>query len=526
MNYRVSLMALIFATLNLPIQFAASATEEYSPNPIDTEKYLQEFHSNPKRVMNSPLLKRDEHGHVVTNASSPFDQAGVSAADRLKARDEVRARICRASGRDCDPAKPGRRSGFAVADEKNQITRFLYNPTFSRNLLEMEKANLLQVTLQEAPWSDSFWPTRKGLIARRWRDASFPNSNTWADNYGYVQFWPPFIISTDTMAPSEKYDLLVGDYAFPLTDAMWKDGKYYADQGRNVPGWAGLCHGWAPAAIMSKNPMRSVTVRSETGRDITFYPSDIKALASLAWGEAPGKFNFVGERCKVNDPKEDAVGRVIDPNCFDVNPATWHMGVVHQLGVEKRSFVFDATYDYQVWNYPVYAYQYHYFNPQTLATSKKLASAMVKVGDFTIDKFKTYRSPEARYIVGISMDVSYAIPTQPSSKPVKKSTFHTVRYVYDLELDANGTIVGGEWYSNFHPDFIWNPLPESHPLSDAEKALPAPVAWDGQSAIPRELLDAARTASPKKQPLAAIVEALVRMASEPEAGTAPGSSTP
>ena len=30
-----------------------------------------------------------------------------------------------------------------------------------------------------------------------------------------------------------------------------------------------------------------------------------------------------------------------------------------------------------------------------------------------------------------------------------------VTYWYDLELDEDNNIVGGEWYTNRHPDFLW-----------------------------------------------------------------------
>ena len=33
-----------------------------------------------------------------------------------------------------------------------------------------------------------------------------------------------------------------------------------------------------------------------------------------------------------------------------------------------------------------------------------------------------------------------------------------VQYLYDLELDDHDNVVGGEWYTNFHPDFCGYPL--------------------------------------------------------------------
>lgn len=504
---RFSLLALIFISFNIqPAQ-----ASQHTSNPVELNSYLSEFHRNPKKVMNSPLAKRDENGNLVPQTFRVF----ANDFEMFEARNKTRESICKTSGKDCSEAAAVRKHRFASINEANLVVSFLYNPIYEKKLIEIERVGLLKAQLPVAPWSDSFWPTTKGLIGRRWGDPNYPDAKTWVENFNYIQSSPAINKPIDQLSASEKYDLLLGDTSFKLTEAMWNSGKKSMEDKGFVPGWAGLCHGWAPAAFMAANPQKSVTLTGVNGQRITFNPSDIKALSSLAWGDAPPRVNFVGRRCWTNDPAEDAVGRVIDPDCFDVNPATWHLGVVHQIGVEKRSFVFDATYDYQVWNYPVHAYSYHYFNPQTLAISNTMNGAAVSVRDFTIDKFKSYRAPNAVTVVGISMDLTYAIPTKPSATPVKTSAFHTVRYVYDLELDAEGRIIGGEWYSNFHPDFIWNPLPGSRPLSKGELQLgPLAPTWDGHSAIPAELLRAAPVSSSKGQPLAAIVEALVARAQE------------
>ena len=170
--------------------------------------------------------------------------------------------------------------------------------------------------------------------------------------------------------------------------------KYTFDTKGAVPGWAGICHGWSPASIMTPAPKRSVTVISASGAPVIFYPSDIKALASAAWANSPPKNFLAGTRCNVGRPAEDEMGRVIDAGCFDVNPGTWHMAVVNEMGLHKRSFVIDAQYDFQIWNYPLYSYHYSYFNPQTLETSDTFSGAKVRASDFTVDKFKKYRSPD------------------------------------------------------------------------------------------------------------------------------------
>jgi hypothetical protein len=501
----VMLVAFLFSS------FLAYATE--TTNPTRLEDYLTEFHKDPKRVMNTPLSKIDSLGRLVKAKQNPIGSFDAQEEARFHDRMELREKICLdASGRPCPKPKDSR---FAAPTEANQINAFVYNPNVNKNLFAMEQAGQLQAAVPNAPWSDSYWPMKFGLLARRWGDKGFPGSDVWLENFNYYLAHPTSSVPVAQLSPAEKYDLLMGDSALTLTSSQWGAGKFHHDKKGSVPQWAGLCHGWSPASIMVPNPKKTIVAVSPSGQSIPFYPSDIKALAALSWGEASPRKRFVGTRCETAHPKEDQVGRVLNEGCFDVNPATWHMAVVHQIADMKRSFVMDATFDLEVWNYPVYSYKYTYFNPQTLATSTTLAGATVKTGDFTIDKFRSYRSPLAKYVVGIAMDVNYSIPTQPSTKPIPVPLFHAVKYVYDLEIDENGTILGGEWYSNFHPDFLWNPLPDSHPLSYGELAMPAPVAWDGNGAVPVELRQAASLSSRRGQPVSVVVEALVQRAIAP-----------
>jgi hypothetical protein len=476
----------------------------WGANPIEVEDYLREFHSNPKKVMNDQLLRRDETGRVV-EYDPVFSEQAISNQEFMTTRFKIRQQICERSGQSCD--EPQKSKYLAEPMATDRVENFLYQINIVRRLNEMEMRGLTKTVLETPPWSESYWPTQKGALGRRYSDPSFPNSTDWQLNYDYF-----LAVPRAPMSPAEKYDYLVGDSTWSLSDASWQKGVRLKRDYGTVPGWMGICHGWAPASFMFPQPKRGVTVNTYHGGSVTFSPSDIGALAALLWAEGPPPVRFIGDRCWKPNPVEDEVGRVVDPNCFATNPGTWHVGIVNQLGIAKRSFVYDATYDYQVWNFPVYAYQYSYFNPQTLAVSKKLATAIVPIQNFKLDKFKSYRSPRAKYIVGIAMDVSYAKETEPSSSMKSgKSVFRTVRYVYDLELDETYKIIGGEWYSNHHPDFMWNPVPGSRAMSRGEKEAGLSVRWDGTGPIPVELIQAARKSSPYDEPVAGIIEALIEL---------------
>ncbi len=493
--------------------------------PLATTDFLKAFHANPREVMHMRPAKRDEAGRVLDLMAVHVYSSKNEAKAAIIHRDEIRKQICTRAGVDCDATPTdGAVDGTvpsSAPDNKNTIEGFttVAVANIIRNPMEMEARGLRSHVLGNSPWSDSFWPVTRGFVARRYADGGFPNSTDFSANYGYVQARPAWTVGTNQMSPSEKYDFLVGDSSWRLTNRAWGKGNRYIQQYGFVPTWVGLCHGWAPASLMTPMPVRSVTVPAANGTAVTFYPSDVKALASVLWGEAPPIVRFAGARCKKFNPQEDDVGRVTTEGCYDVNPGTLHMALVNELGQQQRGFVMDSTFDFEVWNYPIAAYAYHYFNPQTLTVSDTIVGSRVALNKFTIDKFKSYRSPNGRYVVGIAMDVTYASVLQPSTKVISKQKYHTVRYVYDLELDANNNIIGGEWYSNFHPDFLWNPPVNSRAMAAVEKASLEPVTWDGQSPISASIRNMALKASSKGEPLAVVVERLVQMASIPDAET-------
>src|SRR5690606_31047182 len=50
-------------------------------------------------------------------------------------------------------------------------------------------------------------------------------------------------------------------------------------------------------------------------------------------------------------------GRPLDGDCIDTNPGTFHLLVSNFLGLRQTGFVYDRTYDYQVWNQPIAGYR-------------------------------------------------------------------------------------------------------------------------------------------------------------------------
>jgi hypothetical protein len=385
----------------------------------------------------------------------------------------------------------------------------------------MDAAGLGSAELPVTPWSDDYWAIYRGVIGRRYADPSFPNSTDWKTNFDYVAARPAAKIagsgeqaSIDALAPSEKYDLLVGDAAGTLTAAMWNEGARLYDQTGSVETWMGICHGWSPAAYNLPRPQRAVTVRTPKGLYLRFFPSDIKALASLLWANSGPSLRFIGTRCTEKDPAKDENGRVLSDAAFDNNPGTWHVAVVNQIGVARRALVMDATYDYEVWNQPVCGYEIHYFNPQTMRFAASAAEATVDHGDFSRDRFSRYRTPGYAAALGVAMRTRYVAETAPTHAAIddpSEDRIVVVDYYYDLELDSEGAILGGEWYVNRHPDFLWSPPPGVHAVTPGDAF--ATGDWAAGAPVPPSWQGAAVRAATDGLPLAKIVERLFALAS-------------
>lgn len=487
------------------------------------EAFLEEFHSNPKAVMDQIPVKDNvqQDGLKIT----VIPESAVAGNAFVAQKDAQRSQICKLNEttgvETCLDSLAGRAS-ILNNDRAEDLVDL--GERALKTLGAMDNRNLDNAKLSVRPWSDDYWAIAKGILSYRYADPN-KNSGDWKAHTDYVREIPAdtFIESgmIDILSPAEKYDLLVGDKNFSLTKKMMDEGRYYYESQGKVESWMGICHGWAPAAYMLDRPTNIVTVKSATGLEIPFYPSDIKSLGSLLWANVRTYTKFSGGRCNTKDPKKDSQsGRIVDQECFDTNPGTWHKSVVNQIGISNRSFIIDATYDYEVWNQPVYSYSYKYFNPQTFQTAKgDYKQAAINVKDFTKDKFKSYRNPKAKKIVGVEMRVEYIAETRPTHREYDNDNFDLVTgvtYRYDLELDGRGKIIGGEWYSNKHPDFLWTPPKSTRALTQLDKQIENAIRsgrqdlkWQSGDALPAIWASNAPLMSQKGEPLGLIVEGLI-----------------
>ncbi len=490
----------------------ALATRAYGDSPTQEEfqAFISAFNSTPKAFIDFKPPKRS--GNLLVE-SSLFSAEEVASEEFLKIKDDFRTGrafeaisdyghhkgICGPEGCVGDEIAPGKRKAL------NNVSLFFdpeeLPPTRQViHLDQMETMGLMSHNLESEPWSDDYWPIYRGILGARYVDSDFTNLPT-----DFMKFKEFVLDPVNTffalfqksdgrrdrheLSPSEKYDLLVGYHPQSqseeiggwLTPSMWAQGQAYYDRFKKVETWMGICHGWAPASYMVKTPAKAIDLALDDGSSLTLYPSDIKGLASYLWSNTGYDSTFLGGRCyeKSTDLERDPEsGAIVNESCFDVNPKNWHIAMVNQLGIAKRSFVLDVTYDQEVWNQPVRAYSYTYFNPSTGRLAQSLAEAAVRSDDPWRTERDPFRNIRGRNeggtpdkIVGVRMDVTYMVETSPSHREHQRNDSHTVTYIYDLEInevDGHNVIVGGEWYSNKHPDFIWSARTNARPAIDLE----------------------------------------------------------
>lgn len=381
---------------------------------------------------------------------------------------------------------------FSTEEIKSRVSNLSEDSSPLLNVFEIERQRLSQGKTQSQPWSGPFWPIKFGMIANPYQERTV---------FSYAGFLPLFdaikpyekrnnyIISNEALldeealsklAPSEKYDLLLGNQ-LDLSNRVWdyinkwkNDRKWEFITSIDLPGesfeiekknrilanWEGICHGWAPASGIVPKPEKTVVATLPDGRKLPFHPEDIKALVSLTWANSLVQDQVISEgwRCNKRNPKRDKWGRYYDteleygellPRCADMHPAVYHLALVNLTGKQGRSFVFDKDGKLPIANQPLAGYKFKYFHPDN-GEDLPFNEALTAYAEYrSFDPFKESRNPATKYIIGVEATITYADWTMPKdfseSESYLKDKTGELTSLYDLEIDQAGNIVGGQW---------------------------------------------------------------------------------
>lgn len=335
----------------------------------------------------------------------------------------------------------------------------IFEDSFKMTLDSLPKSGETKII----PWSDTYWPTFKGGISYRWNETDCGNIPE-NERRGYtIGKMPPKL---SCLSPSEKFDLLMGDKKWTLTNYERKrtgimktiPGSNEYDPQFKIAGWEGICHAWSPATIAYEEP-KPTLLKNPDGIVIPFGSSDIKAL--LAFGihlESPiipqlrNTTRFAGTRCSEDFKKlkkdlelgkisrNEFVKKMSDANCTeDINAGSFHIILTNQIGIRDQAFVIDRTRDAEVWNQPVFAYEYQTFP--------------------YFDRIPEDSHPKTESLVRVVLKIKMIVEIEPTwnARPYPKGVneIKEEKYEYLLELGSNGLILGGKWISENRPDFVW-----------------------------------------------------------------------
>ena len=333
------------------------------------------------------------------------------------------------------------------------------------------------------PWTDTYWPSRRASIADRWNDQSNPSPYTYK-LYSKEELTKLSQDELKKLSPAEKYDIYMGRYDYPSVEWSRKWNK------PSNPGWAGICHGWAPASALYQEP-RPVNVTNQDGISVPFGSGDVKGLLSYYQGnsflyqltnvqspylaltgnetqeELDSKRTsagdaidgqktpaiIVGNTCiadgrkrvlsgEINFKPLELLRRRFDSGCRkdDLNAGAFHVILTNQIGIQKRALIADIDRTGQVWNHPIYTYQSRVLNTKR-------------------PSFRASREAVKELVVQTTIGFAGEVPQSQwdalGGSDIEKKSLRSLTFKYRVEINANGEIVGGRWVSRYVPDFLW-----------------------------------------------------------------------
>uniref|UniRef100_H3GZC8 Transglutaminase elicitor n=1 Tax=Phytophthora ramorum TaxID=164328 RepID=H3GZC8_PHYRM len=340
--------------------------------------------------------------------------------------------------------------------------------TYFGTKMEMTLKNLPTVgVFSPSPWAGPYWPTYEDSINVVWSAGQPSAAEKYAKafNKDVTAFMDKVSKVNGIDSQSRRTKCTSDTDCSTLTDGSSCAIRAGKTSGYCIPSWFGICHAWAPAAILEAEPNCAV---QQNG--VTFQPMDLKALVSLVYDGARVSTVFTGARYNGATDSTDSYGRHSNNAYRDLNPAFFHVAAANLLGKLNASFVVDVTAGLEVWNQPVRGFK---VNSQTSYTPEDAAK--------TFYGLQTYPwNAAAKSIMYVKARLSWIVETYTDGGLVSSGRINQYTtgqtYNYLLELDAAGKIIGGEWVydsRDSHPDFLW--LPKAKP--DASVVTPVGLSY-------------------------------------------------
>jgi hypothetical protein len=224
--------------------------------------------------------------------------------------------------------------------------------------------------------------------------------------------------------------------------------------------WQGLNQAFAAAALHFA-PVEKVNLKAKSGVIIPFAADDVYALLTLAMQQRPPRAVPLVARCGVGSVRTDVNPQTMrrelrrtasDKLCPDLSPALFHATLVHQIAKRDEGFVLEGEQNSE----PVVAYE-----------TRVAQELPISAGS----------APNTKRVLRVKTVLFYTADTPVYSFDEEKTyPYETDNYVYDLDLDAKGEMIGGRWVDtrqaapDFKPDLLWK-VGDVPPLDDTTQQI-------------------------------------------------------
>ncbi|EEY60770.1 elicitor-like transglutaminase, putative [Phytophthora infestans T30-4] len=294
------------------------------------------------------------------------------------------------------------------------------------------KGQFPHATAPNTPWPSSYWPTFQDSINHVWKSGEACPSEKYAKAYGLDVGDFKDKISTSNGIDSIKNAKSCRTKADcnGSGECAMRDGT---STGRCIPSWYGLCHAWAPAALLEQEPKCNVELN-----DVNFRVLDIKALLTEVYDGAQISTVFTGARFNGPDNAGDVdqFGRFTKPARRDLGAGFFHIAISNIMGKHQTSLIMDVAADSEVWNQPVWSY-----NVQTMEIVDTAKACETHFGTSSYP----FNSGMV-HLAYVKTTVTWAVETYIDGALVStgKMGQFTVsnNYEYLLELDSDYNIIG------------------------------------------------------------------------------------
>lgn len=299
-------------------------------------------------------------------------------------------------------------------------------------------------------WSDTWWRSPWGGISYRWNAEPNPENFTYK-MLTREQVKAATLSELERLSPTEKYDIYMGNYDYPLTRRV--RGLYNP----RMEWWEGICHGWSMASIAHPEPARN-DLMSRDGVVVPFGSTDVKGLLGFYYAKVhkAEKSAQVGNRCRVpgkvpgeayaqDDVRSEPLFFLRGGDCADMNAGSFHMALANMIGLQDRGIVVEIDRYADIWNQPVGQFSSEVVSVrETRKGSEVRVKTVMTYGEESVTLDEESREEEEHGFVSMN-------PTNGTIDQMTRSR----TYEYVLELDRSGNVIGGEWISNSRPDFLW-----------------------------------------------------------------------